>query len=38
MAVAQMLERLSVNVRLRHAESPKLTTYLRKLAAGSVRS
>jgi puromycin-sensitive aminopeptidase len=34
MAVAQMLERLSVNVRLRQAESPKLTAYLRKTRVG----
>jgi len=32
MAVAQMLERLSVNVRLRQAESPRLTGYLGKAA------
>ena len=30
MAVAQMLERLSVNVRLRQAESSRLTAYLRR--------
>jgi puromycin-sensitive aminopeptidase len=31
MAVSQMLERLSVNVRLRQAEMPRLTAYLRRI-------
>jgi hypothetical protein len=30
MAVAQMLERLSVNMRLRQTESPRLTEYLNR--------
>jgi puromycin-sensitive aminopeptidase len=33
MAVAQMRERLSVNVRLRQAESPRLAAYLRQATA-----
>ena len=37
MAVAQMLERLSVNVRLRQAESPRLIAYLRQAAVGSAQ-
>jgi puromycin-sensitive aminopeptidase len=37
MAVAQMLERLSVNVRLRRVEGPRLTAYLGQAAAGSVQ-
>ena len=36
MAVAQMLERLSVNVRLRQAESSKLTAYLRQAVSARV--
>jgi hypothetical protein len=35
MAVAQMLERLSVNVRMRREESPRLTEYLRRDLAAS---
>ncbi len=37
MAVAQMLERLTVNVRLRQAESSRLTAYLRKSTGGSAQ-
>ncbi len=37
MAVAQMLERLSVNVRLRQAESSRLTAYLGQPMVGSVQ-
>jgi aminopeptidase N len=37
MAVAQMLERLSVNVRLRRAESSRLTAYLRRAAVADVQ-
>ena len=36
MAVAQMRERLSVNVRLRKTETPKLTAYLRGAATGGM--
>jgi len=36
MAVAQMLERLSVNVRLRKVEGPRLSAYLRR-AGGAMR-
>ena len=37
MAVAQMLERLSVNVRLRQAERSRLTAYLGQPMVGSVQ-
>ena len=37
MAVAQMLERLSVNVRFRREESARLSAYLRKAAAGGAQ-
>ena len=37
MAVAQMLERLSVNVRLRREEGARLSAYLGRDAVGSVR-
>jgi hypothetical protein len=37
MAVAQMLERLSVNVRLRRVEGARLTAYLGQAAVGSAQ-
>ena len=37
MAVAQMLERLSVNVRLRKEEAPRLTAYLKRAVQGRMQ-
>ena len=37
MAVAQMLERLSVNVRMRKEEAPRLTAYLKRASQGRMQ-